>query len=56
MEQLFHPFFRASTRRSQQGLGLGLYIASEIARAHGGALNVTSSGGETRFSFSMPLA
>ena len=31
MRQLFQPFFRG--RASNQGLGLGLYIASEIARA-----------------------
>ena len=30
-------------RPSQQGLGLGLYIASEIAKAHGGTIDVTST-------------
>lgn len=55
MERLFHPFFRGEVRASQQGLGLGLYIASEIARAHGGALTVASSPNETRFTFRMPL-
>jgi signal transduction histidine kinase len=54
-ERLFHPFTRASARAGQQGLGLGLYIASEIARAHGGALAVTSDETETRFTFRMPL-
>jgi signal transduction histidine kinase len=34
----------------------GLFIASEIARAHGGTLDVTSAESETRFSFRMPLA
>jgi signal transduction histidine kinase len=52
---LFQPFFRASTRPNQQGLGLGLYIASEIAHAHGGTLTADSAGGETRFVFRMPL-
>jgi hypothetical protein len=52
--RLFHPFSRASDRAGQQGLGLGLYIASEIARAHGGTLDVTSSPEETRFTFRMP--
>jgi signal transduction histidine kinase len=54
MERLFQPFTRASVRPSQQGLRLGLYIAPEIARAHGGVLRVTSSAKETRFTFSMP--
>ena len=40
---LFQPFFRASVRPGQQGLGLGLYIASEIARAHGGTLEASST-------------
>jgi signal transduction histidine kinase len=53
LERLFQPFFRASERASHQGLGLGLYIASEIARAHGGALAVTSTPQETRFTFRM---
>ena len=39
----------------QQGLGLGLFIASEIARAHRGTLTVASSPEETRFTFRMPL-
>jgi signal transduction histidine kinase len=55
MERLFQPFFRADVRQSQQGLGLGLFIASEIARAHNGSLTVTSSADETRFTFRMPL-
>jgi signal transduction histidine kinase len=53
-ERLFQPFWRASDRSDQQGLGLGLYIASEIARAHGGTLEVASSPEETRFTFRMP--
>jgi signal transduction histidine kinase len=51
---LFQPFSRASVRPSQQGLGLGLYIASEIARAHRGTLEVESSTEETRFTFRIP--
>lgn len=54
-EQLFHPFFRGASRASRQGLGLGLYIASEIARAHRGLIEVSSSTEETRFTFRMPL-
>ena len=54
LERLFQPFTRASAQPHQQGLGLGLYIAAEIARAHGGALDVTSSPSETRFTLRMP--
>jgi signal transduction histidine kinase len=55
-EQLFQPFFRAASQPGEAGLGLGLYIASEIAKAHGGTLDVASSPDETRFTFRMPLA
>jgi sigma-B regulation protein RsbU (phosphoserine phosphatase) len=53
--RLFQPFFRGAVRHSQQGLGLGLFIVSEIAHAHGGVMSVTSSDEETRFTFTMPL-
>ncbi len=55
VDHLFQPFSRASVEPGQQGLGLGLYIASEIARAHGGTLEVASSPEETRFTFRMPM-
>ena len=54
-QKLFQPFVRASVRRNRQGLGLGLYIASEIARAHDGTLEVSSTAEETRFTFRMPV-
>lgn len=55
MEKLFEPFFRGDVRDSRQGLGLGLHIASQIAQAHGGRIDVTSTADETRFVFTMPL-
>lgn len=51
--RLFQPFFRGGSRASRNGLGLGLYIASEIAKAHGGTLDVSSNAHETRFTFEM---
>jgi signal transduction histidine kinase len=54
INRLFLPFSRASAAPGQQGLGLGLYIASEIARAHEGSLEVASSPEETRFTFRIP--
>jgi len=56
MERLFQPFFRGTVRPSQEGLGLGLYIASEIAQAHSGEIAVRSTPAEIRFTFSMPTA
>lgn len=52
-KRLFQPFFRGDVRPSRNGLGLGLFIVSEIARAHKGALNVISTEKETRFIFEM---
>jgi sigma-B regulation protein RsbU (phosphoserine phosphatase) len=54
IEQLFQPFFRVAAKQSQQGLGLGLFIVSEIARAHRGTIQVESEPTETRFIFRMP--
>ena len=55
LPRLFQPFTRGTGGTNPQGLGLGLYIANEIARAHGGMLTVSSSPAETRFTFQMPL-
>jgi sigma-B regulation protein RsbU (phosphoserine phosphatase) len=53
IERLFQPFYRGEVR-SGQGLGLGLFIASQIAQAHGGSLSVASDASQTVFTFSMP--
>ena len=53
MERLFLPFSRGEVLRNQQGLGLGLYIAAEIAKAHGGTLTAQSAEAETKFIFRM---
>ena len=39
---LFEPFSRSEAGQRCEGLGLGLYIASQIATAHNGSLSVTS--------------
>ncbi|QEM11245.1 GAF domain-containing sensor histidine kinase [Mucilaginibacter rubeus] len=54
MERLFQPFSRGEVKQGQQGLGLGLYISSEIAKAHGGTIAVTSTPEETCFTFQFP--
>ena len=54
--RLFQPFSRSTDSAPRPGLGLGLYIAAEIAKAHGGTLDVQSSASAgTRFVFRMPL-
>ncbi len=55
LEHLFHPFYRSAVHQNREGLGLGLYIAHEIATAHGGTLQVKSTSEETCFTFRMPL-
>ncbi|WP_025146444.1 PAS domain-containing sensor histidine kinase [Pedobacter jeongneungensis] len=55
LSTLFEPFTREAKTPSQQGLGLGLYIASQIAKAHGGELTATSDLEQTSFTFRMPV-
>ena len=43
MPLLFQPFTRSEAGQRGEGLGLGLYIASQITAAHNGALSVTST-------------
>jgi signal transduction histidine kinase len=54
LARMFEPFYRTSKGANKEGLGLGLYIASEIAKAHGGTLQALSEHGDTRFVLRMP--
>jgi signal transduction histidine kinase len=45
LARIFERFERAAAARAYGGLGLGLYVAREIARAHGGDISVTSTPG-----------
>ena len=50
---LFDPYRRATS--SQGGVGLGLYIVEQIARAHGGSVHVTSTAADgTTFAVRIP--
>jgi len=54
LDKLFNPFTRAVGQEPRPGLGLGLYIAAEIAKAHGGVLTVRSNPAEgTVFTYRM---
>lgn len=51
---LFQPYWREPSS-TKSGLGLGLYIANEIALSHGGRMRATSTAeAGTTFTFSMP--
>jgi signal transduction histidine kinase len=57
-EMLFTPFFRGSNaqRSHAGGLGLGLHIAQEIVRRHGGSIRVDSRENDgTTFTVELPL-
>lgn len=54
IKNLFKPFSRGAVKSGQDGLGLGLYIAAEIARGHGGTLTVDSNPTETTFTLAIP--
>ncbi|WP_282026247.1 GAF domain-containing sensor histidine kinase [Limimaricola cinnabarinus] len=52
-QKLFQPFQRG-VQSEGEGLGLGLYIASSIAVAHGGRIEVECEDGMTTFTFKLP--
>ncbi len=57
-KRIFERFYRGDKSRCGRvaGTGLGLSLAREIARAHGGELTLESSGDEfTRFELHLPL-
>ena len=54
--RIFEPFERAGSNDVRDGLGLGLYIARQLAEAHGGSLSVESRLGEgALFKMTLPL-
>ena len=55
-DQIFEPFYRASTATQSSGAGLGLSIVRQIARAHGGSVEYASRPeGGSRFTVTLPL-
>lgn len=54
VERLFKPYFRPASNEASTGLGLGLYIVSEIAKAHHGTASASAQGGEMTFTVRIP--
>jgi signal transduction histidine kinase len=53
--QIFEPFRRGTSGGEEGSVGLGLFIVREIARAHGGAVELHSAQGEgTTFTLRLP--
>jgi signal transduction histidine kinase len=54
---VFDRFHKLDKSRSENrdGWGLGLYIVKTIVCAHGENISVTSHGGRTEFTFTMPI-
>src|SRR5690606_13769006 len=46
LERIFHQFERAEGSENSAGLGLGLFIAEQIVKAHGGRIQVESEAGQ----------
>jgi len=54
VDKIFQPFF--TTKPTGQGTGLGLSLAYDIAKAHGGEIKVESKENEvTRFMLQLPI-
>ena len=56
LARIFEPLTRGPAQRQSKdsGLGLGLYIACEIAKAHGGKIEARSESMETVFTVHLP--
>lgn len=54
LTDFFEPLKRGTSEGHQPGLGLGLYIVREIAKAHGGSAEARSDGTETILDVRLP--
>ena len=58
-ERIFEPFYQINGRQSNlhNGLGIGLFLAKEIVKSHGGDMWLKSEQGNgSKFHFTLPAA
>jgi signal transduction histidine kinase len=55
LERIFERFYRGDKARAGEGAGLGLAIARELVRLHGGRIWAENRDGAT-FTFTLPLS
>jgi len=57
LPRIFDRFWRGQAAAQTSGSGIGLAIAAELVRAHGGTLTAASApGAGTRFTLTLPRA
>ena len=54
LPRIFDRFWRGQGAAQTSGSGIGLAIAAELARAHGGALTASSQPDGTRLTLTLP--
>ena len=55
LDRIFQPFF--TTKPTGEGTGLGLSLAYDIVKAHGGEIKVETNEGEgTKFIIQLPIS
>ena len=56
IDKVFNRYYSAAKKFKKIGTGLGLYLALQITKAHGGDLELTSKEGEfTEFCIKIPV-
>jgi signal transduction histidine kinase len=56
LDSIFDPFYRGSSSRREQGMGLGLSVVKSVLESHGWSIDVVSHPGEgSAFTITIPM-
>ena len=56
LDSIFDPFYRGSSSRREQGMGLGLSVVKGVLESHGWSIDVVSHPGEgSAFAITIPM-